>query len=605
MGCGQSSSLDDQVVHNHGNGKDNGSSAGSNSSPNEGYYSYGGSSRIPRVEACSKSMTFEFGNATIQYAYLSQRGFYPDDQNKLNQDAFSVVEDFSGVRGDGHFAVYDGHGRDGHKCAQFAKENMPAQIERYVQLARAQHKDTSLPVQVYERACTKAHLACNQAMHESSQVDDNLSGTTAISICFHDKSKMTICNVGDSRAIVGQSLRTNGNRRGDNYPLDALPLSRDQTPYRKDERIRVLQHGGRILSLDQMEGLEPISDDWDDLNLGEEIDEGGDPPRVWSQHGEYPGTAFTRSLGDLTAEELGVFAEPEILTRDVMSQDKIIVIASDGVFEFLTNQSVIDMCNKFRDPLQACKAVVAEAYELWLQYELRTDDITMICMFVNAVDTPSPLKVKNDASELGGMNEGNKPIRSAPSRELSKRFPKQQLANDNDVDEDFNINDLITEKSQEEKDSISEAIKTSVIFQTITDRQRDLIFGVMESIRVRKGEWIIKQGEHGDRFYVVERGRFEVRILNEGAEDIDGTGGNLVHIYEGDGNSHPTFGELALMYSAPRAASIIAQTDGKLWALHRAVFKKIQAEKSNRQELNKTVRKVLTRRVYELSLQKR
>jgi hypothetical protein len=34
----------------------------------------------------------------------------------------------------------------------------------------------------------------------------------------------------------------------------------------------------------------------------------GDPPRIWSKYGEYPGTAFTRSLGDSIAEELGVFA---------------------------------------------------------------------------------------------------------------------------------------------------------------------------------------------------------------------------------------------------------------------------------------------------------
>ena len=54
------------------------------------------------------------------------------EQNKLNQDAFSIVHDFTGVVGDAHFAVYDGHGRDGYKCAQFAKENMPAQLEKYI-----------------------------------------------------------------------------------------------------------------------------------------------------------------------------------------------------------------------------------------------------------------------------------------------------------------------------------------------------------------------------------------------------------------------------------------------------------------------------------------
>jgi cGMP-dependent protein kinase len=45
-------------------------------------------------------------------------------------------------------------------------------------------------------------------------------------------------------------------------------------------------------------------------------------------------------------------------------------LASDGVWEFLTNQTVTDMILKFDDPLEACRAVVAEAYRLWLQNEV-------------------------------------------------------------------------------------------------------------------------------------------------------------------------------------------------------------------------------------------
>merc|ERR1719266_2546397 len=124
---------------------------------------------------------------------------------------------------------------------------------------------------------------------------------------------MTICNVGDSRAVMGQR------RKGDDdpnspSPLKAMPLSRDQTPYRKDERVRVKKCGARILTLDQIEGLEPEAEsEWNnetEIDLGEEIDEWGDPPRIWDPRGEYPGTAFTRSIGDSYAEELGVYAEP-------------------------------------------------------------------------------------------------------------------------------------------------------------------------------------------------------------------------------------------------------------------------------------------------------
>ncbi|CAN0507200.1 unnamed protein product, partial [Ectocarpus sp. 8 AP-2014] len=108
----------------------------------------------------------------------------------------------------------------------------------------------------------------------------------------------------------------------------------------------------------------------------------GDPPRIWSPFGEYPGTAFTRSMGDVIAEELGVTADPEIIRRRIHPDDKFLVIASDGVFEFLTNQSVADMVSMYPDPLDACKKVVQESYDLWLQYEVRTDDITIICVYI-------------------------------------------------------------------------------------------------------------------------------------------------------------------------------------------------------------------------------
>ena len=51
-----------------------------------------------------------------------------------------------------------------------------------------------------------------------------------------------------------------------------------------------------------------------------------------------PGCAFTRSMGDSVAEAVGVFSEPEVLTKELGADDRFIVIASDGVWEFLTNQ---------------------------------------------------------------------------------------------------------------------------------------------------------------------------------------------------------------------------------------------------------------------------
>jgi CRP-like cAMP-binding protein len=374
--------------------------------------------------------------------------------------------------------------------------------------------------------------------------------------------------------------------------------------------------------LDQLEGLEPIvegeSENMEaEIELGEELDEGGDPPRVWAATGDYPGTAFTRSIGDAMAEELGVFSEPELLTRELGPEDKIIVIATDGVFEFLTNQSVIDICAKFTDPLEACRAVVAEAYELWLQYELRTDDITMICMFLDEVK-PVPGRRDSLGSSMGSSKnlgeaaavevvpsllpaddvdnsvmstEGLRPVRKNVSVAKSKAIEKLKATQANaPAEEEVDWRQFATEKTKEEKESIAEAIKASIMFRNINDAQREMLYSCMESVDVKAGEWVIRQGSAGDRFYIIDDGRFEVRLLPDDEEDLTGQGGNTIHCYEGsrEKNAHPAFGELALMYSAPRSASIVAQTDGHLWALHRSAFRQVLMEaKGHRSELKR------------------
>ena len=111
-----------------------------------------------------------------------------------------------------------------------------------------------------------------------------MSGTTAITLHVRG-TKLTIANVGDSRAVLGMHAGTR---------VIAHDLSRDQTPFREDECARVKKCGARVLTWDQLEGLkDPNVQCW-----GTEEDDDGDPPRLWAQHGMYPGTAFTRSIGD-------------------------------------------------------------------------------------------------------------------------------------------------------------------------------------------------------------------------------------------------------------------------------------------------------------------
>jgi serine/threonine protein phosphatase PrpC len=216
---------------------------------------------------------------------------------------------------------------------------------------------------------------------------------------------MTVCNVGDSRVILGHRVPVRHHRYSgeeEKCPIDeeaqiisqdgqilAIPLTRDQTPYRKDERDRITLAGGEIRSIDQKDGHVQIDYNWGDMVLGEAIDVHGDPPRVWLPNKSYPGCGFTRSLGDSVAKDIGVNADPEIITRYLTVNDEILVIASDGVTEFLTNQEVINMCSSSFSPLEACEAVTKASHAKWIEHDRRSDDITIIVCFLNSTFIPT------------------------------------------------------------------------------------------------------------------------------------------------------------------------------------------------------------------------
>ena len=92
----------------------------------------------------------------------------------------------------------------------------------------------------------------------------------------------------------------------------------------------------------------------------------------------------------------------------------------------------------------------------------------------------------------------------------------------------------------------------------------------MQPFPFAEGQTVMKQGDKGDFFYVCERGVFDVYVSG-----ADGTQ-NKVHTYAVTDGNHPCFGELALMYAKPRAATVKCSTAGLLWGLDRAGFRTVQ-----------------------------
>ncbi|KAI3810813.1 hypothetical protein L1987_20435 [Smallanthus sonchifolius] len=498
------------------------------------------------------------GNYRLQYSYLSQRGYYPDALDKANQDSFCIHTPFGTNPNDHFFGVFDGHGEFGAQCSQFVKQKLCENLLRNSRF----HVD---PVE----ACHAAFLATNSQLHADMDIDDSMSGTTAITILVRGKT-LYVANSGDSRAVIAE-------RRGTN--IVAVDLSIDQTPFREDELERVKLCGARVLTLDQIEGLKnPDVQCW-----GTEEGDDGDPPRLWVPNGMYPGTAFTRSIGDSIAETIGVVANPEIVALDLTPDHLFFVIASDGVFEFLSSQAVVDMVSSYTDPRDACAAIVAESYRLWLQYETRTDDITVIVVQISgltgatigqaaisgtALRPPIPQVV-----EMSGSESPTTMSWHAKNQRARTDISKTRLRA---IESSLENGQVWVppspghRKTWEEEAHIKRALHDHFLFRKLTDSQCHVLLDCMQRVEVQAGDTVVKQGGEGDCFYVVGSGEFEVFATQE---ETTGAVPRILQRYTADKLS--SFGELALMYNKPLQASVRAVTNGTLWALRREDFRGI------------------------------
>lgn len=105
------------------------------------------------------------------------------------------------------------------------------------------------------------------------------------------------------------------------------------------------------------------------------------PARVWLKHEDVPGLAMSRSFGDMIAASVGVIPNPEIFKRTLDSNDKFMILASDGVWEFITSQEAVDIINNAKTGELACKAIVDESVRRWQQEEEVIDDITCVIVY--------------------------------------------------------------------------------------------------------------------------------------------------------------------------------------------------------------------------------
>lgn len=282
--------------------------------------------------------------------YKTLQGKNPKPPHKPNQDCVSIFIV------DGHpnlvvFACFDGHGPFGEHASHFCRSRLhPAMLDQGHALLSSDPRAafTNAIAKVHSAFCSEETLKCG--------VDPVVSGTTCIALLFDGKQVHT-ANVGDSRAIIG-TIR--------NHELVVEALSDDHKPQRADERARLEASEALLLTEREVRGF------GDDSKIYICRERGGDI--VY-------GVLFTRSLGDADAHaHLGVSALPEMGLRTLGEHDRYFILASDGVWDFMSNEEVMELAQIHSDPIKISEAIVKEASERWelRDTDHRRDDITVV-----------------------------------------------------------------------------------------------------------------------------------------------------------------------------------------------------------------------------------
>ena len=296
--------------------------------------------------------------AVRMYAGICEMGYNESTPNKPCQDAIVMQEH---TESDScMLAVFDGHGDYGHLIAEYMRDHLPALVFNHtafksfvrkpdniepppmsseaanIMSERAKlMKDrvTSFPAlpsyakgereielrRDVETALKDSLKKCEMQLLLNNTIDCNLSGCTAcvVVICGN---QVTVANVGDSRATLLR-VPPKGSKGG---PLLPAILTIDHKPSLPGETKRILLAGGRVKAVSYEDGQDG-------------------PVRVWCNDQDLPGLSMSRSICDVLGKKAGVSSAPDFYTYTLAPEDAYIVIASDGLWEFINAVDVADV----------------------------------------------------------------------------------------------------------------------------------------------------------------------------------------------------------------------------------------------------------------------
>ncbi|KAF7078111.1 hypothetical protein CFC21_082592 [Triticum aestivum] len=264
------------------------------------------------------------------------------------------MEDFYETRVDdvdgetvGLFGVFDGHG--GARAAEYVKKHLFSNLIKHPKFMT----DTKAAI-----AETFNHTDSEFLKADSSHTRD--AGSTA-STAILVGGRLVVANVGDSRAVVSKGGK-------------AIAVSRDHKPDQTDERQRIEEAGGFVM--------------W---------------AGTWRVGGVL---AVSRAFGDKLLKQY-VVADPEIKEEVVDSSLEFLILASDGLWDVVTNDEAVAMVKPIEDPEQAAKGLLQEASQRG-----SADNITVVIVrfldgtTTSAGDGPSE-EVAKDQSEEAAKDQSS------------------------------------------------------------------------------------------------------------------------------------------------------------------------------------------------------
>ena len=363
-------------------------------------------SKEQQIRPCD-IINLKTNNYVKNYAILSQKGKHKVigiETEDVNQDVVFLNPNFLLIKNLYFFGICDGHGIQGHYVSNFIKNILPAylnyiEIDNYIskknksldsmlsslynKSENSSVKDIHIIKYFYDKfqinpsefSFIKNRFSdISKNLKESlNKIDIDLlkskqsfdtekSGST-VCIGILNNKNLILANIGDSRSILCSYNKT----------WKSSQLTKDHKPKDKLEYKRIISSGGIVSRMINMEKNE------------EEIG----PYRVWDKtQDKGPGLAMSRSIGDGHAKTLGVLAEPDIFEYTLNEGDKFIVCASDGIWEYLSNDDVMNIVKDVYEnegkAEDACDILVKKASDEWKKENNKSmDDISCAILFLN------------------------------------------------------------------------------------------------------------------------------------------------------------------------------------------------------------------------------